>query len=120
MIIVHKWLVCLGSTTKRMLLTEAIEIESQSNEFQKLEPFKMVGEELIEYLPYIYQPKMNSENEQSSHQVKTPGFVLEHKHECQIKRKTFFNSSFVTCFHHFLSEALPALPNIVWKRWQSF
>ena len=29
----------------------------------------MAGEELIDYLPYIYHPKMDSENEQSDHQV---------------------------------------------------
>ena len=67
-----------------MLLTEAIGIESRSNEFPELEPFKMSGEELIEYLPYIYHPKMDSENEQSYHQVKTRRFVLDNKHKCQI------------------------------------
>ena len=70
-----------------MLLTEAIGIESQSNKFLELEPLKMAGEELIEYLPYIYHPKMDSENEQSSHQVNTQRFLLENKHKCQIKRK---------------------------------
>ena len=30
---------------------------------------------------------MDSENEQSSHQVKTQRFVLDNKHKCQIKRK---------------------------------
>ena len=69
----------LGSTKKRMLLTEAIGIESQSNEFQELEPFEMAGEELLEYLPYIYHPKIDSENEQSHHQVKTQRFVLHNK-----------------------------------------
>ena len=69
-----------------MLLTEAIGIESQSNKFPELEPFKMAGEELIEYLLYIYHPKMDSENEQSYHQVKTRRFVLDNKHKCQIKR----------------------------------
>ena len=29
----------------------------------------MAGEELIEYLPYIYHLKMDSENKQSYHQV---------------------------------------------------
>ena len=109
--------VCLGSTKKRMLLTEAIGIESQSNKFLELEPFKMAGEELIEYLSYIYHPKMDSENKQSYHQVKTRRFVLDNKNKCQIKR---FNSRFVSCFRHFVSEALPALPNIEWKRRQSF
>ena len=70
----------------RMLPTEAIGIESQSNKFPELEPFKMAGEELIEYLPYIYNHKMDSENEQSYHQVKTLRFVLDNKHKCQIKR----------------------------------
>ena len=69
-----------------MLLTEVIGIESQSNEFPELEPFEMAGEELIEYLPYIYHPKMDSENEQSYHQVKTRRFLLDNKHKCQIKR----------------------------------
>ena len=68
-----------------MLPTEAIGIESQSNEFPELEPFKMAREELIEYLPYIYHPKMDSENEQSYHQVKTQRFVLDNKHKCQIR-----------------------------------
>ena len=76
----------LGSTKKRMLLRETIGIESQSNEFPELEPFKMAGEELIEYLPYIYHPKMDSENEQSYQQVKTRRFVLDNKNKCQIKR----------------------------------
>ena len=45
-----------------MLLTEAIGIESQSNEFPELEPFKMVWrEELIECLSYIYHPKVDSD-----------------------------------------------------------
>ena len=35
--------VCLGFTKKIMLLTEAIGIESQSNKFLELEPFKMAG-----------------------------------------------------------------------------
>ena len=69
-----------------MLQTEAIGIESQSNEFPELEPFKMAGKEVIEYLPYIYHPKMDSENEQSYHQVKTRRFVLDNKYKCQIKR----------------------------------
>ena len=81
-----KYPVCLGSTKKRMLLAEAIGIESQSNEFPELQPFKMAGEELLEYLPCIYHPKMDSENEQSYHQVKTRRFVLDNKHKCQIKR----------------------------------
>ena len=68
-----------------MLLTEAIGIESQLNEFPKLESFKMAGEELFEYLPYIYHRKMDSENEQSYHHVKTRRFVLDNKHKCQIK-----------------------------------
>ena len=69
-----------------MLLTEEIGIESQSNEVPELEPFKMAGEELIDYLLYIYQPKMDSEKKQSYHQVKTRRFVLDNKHKCQITR----------------------------------
>ena len=46
----------------------------------------MAEEELIEYLPYIYHPKMDSENKQSYHQVKTRRFVLDNKHKSQIKR----------------------------------
>ena len=46
----------------------------------------MAGEELIEYLPYIYYPKMDYEMEQSYHQVKTRRFVLDNKHKCQIQR----------------------------------
>ena len=104
---------------KRMLLTEAIGIESQSNEFPELESFKMAGEELIEYLPYIYHPEMDSENEQSYHQVKTRRFVFDNKHKCQIKRN-HSSARFVSCFRHFVSEALSALPNFEWKRRQSF
>ena len=77
----------MGSTKKRMLPTEAIGIESHSNELPELEPFKMAGEKLIEYLTYICNPKMDSENEQSYHHVKTRKFVLDNKHKCQIKRK---------------------------------
>ena len=44
------------------------------------------GEELVEYLPYIYHPKMDSENAQPYHQVKTRRFVLDNKHKCQIIR----------------------------------
>ena len=40
----------------------------------------------IEYLPHVYHPRMDSENEQSYHQVKTRRFVLDNKHKCQIKR----------------------------------
>ena len=53
-----------------MLLTDAIGIESQSNEFPELQLFKLAGEELIEYSPYIYHPKMDYENGKSYHQVK--------------------------------------------------
>ena len=69
-----------------MLLTEAIGIERQSNKFPELEPFKMAGEDLVEYLLYIYRLKMDSENAQSYHQVKTRRFELDNKHKCQIKR----------------------------------
>ena len=57
----------MGSTKKRILLTEAIEIESQSNEFPELESLKIGRGGIFEYLPYIYHLKMDSENEQSSH-----------------------------------------------------
>ena len=50
-------LVRLGSTKKRMLLTEAIGIESQSNKFPKLEPFKMAGEELLSIYCIFTIPK---------------------------------------------------------------
>ena len=94
----------LGSTKKRMLLTEAIGIESQSNKFPELEPFKMAGLELIEYLLYIYHPKMDSENEQSYHQVKTQRFVLDNKHKCQIKRN-----------HSSTRVSLPSSAILFWK-----
>ena len=44
------------------------------------------GEELTEYLSYIYHPKMDSENEQSYHLAQTRRFVLDNKHKCQIIR----------------------------------
>ena len=69
-----------------MLLTEAIGRESQSNEFLELEPFKMAADNLIKYLQYIYHPKMDSENEQSYHLVKTWRSALDNKHKYQIKR----------------------------------
>ena len=99
----------MGSTKKRMLLTEEIGIESQSNEFPELEPFKMAGEELIEYLLYIYHPKMDSENEQSYHQVKTRRFVLGNKHKCQIKRN-----------HSSTPVSLAASAVLFWKLCQLF
>ena len=68
-----------------MLLTEAIGIESQSDEFPKFDPFKMAGEELIYFLPYIHHPKMDSENEQSYHQVKTRRFVLDKKKNVKLQ-----------------------------------
>ena len=48
----------LGSTKKRMPLTEEIGIEKSIE--------RISG---IEYLPYIYHPKMDSENKQSYYQV---------------------------------------------------
>ena len=60
----------MGSTKKKMLLTEAIERESQSNEFPELEPFKMSAEDLIEYLLYIYYPKIVTEHKKSYQKVK--------------------------------------------------
>ena len=91
--------------------------ESQSNEFPELEPFKIAGEELIEYLPYIYHPKMDSENEQSYNQVKTRRFELDNNRKCQIKRK--HSSTHVSlAASAILFRKL--LPNIEWKRRQSF
>ena len=55
---------------------------------------------------------MDSENEQSYHQVKTRRFFLDKNTNVKSK-KPFFNSRFVSCFRHFVSEALPTLPNIV-------
>ena len=63
-----------------MLFTEAIGRESQWNEFPELESFKMVAEELIEYLPYIYHPGIVTQK------VKTRIFVHDKKNKCQIKR----------------------------------
>ena len=77
----------MGYTKKRILLTEATEIESQSNKFPELESFKIGRGGIFEYLPYIYHLKMDSENEQSSHKVKTRRFVLDNKHKCQVKKK---------------------------------
>ena len=109
----------MGSTKNRMLFTEPIGRESQSNEFPELEPFKMAGEELIEYLPYIYHPKIDIELEKSYQKVKRRTFAYDTKNKCQIKRP-FFNSVVVSCFRHFVSEVLPTLPNTEWKRRQSF
>ena len=47
----------LGSTKKRMLLTEAIGIESQSNEFPEFEPFKMVGKNELGIYRIFTTPK---------------------------------------------------------------
>ena len=47
------------------------------------------GGGIFEYLPYTYHPKMDSENEQSSHQVKTRRFVLDNKHKCQTEINHF-------------------------------
>ena len=61
--------------------------ESQSNEFPELEPFKMAAEELIEYLPYIYHPKIDTEHEKSYQKVKkNTYFAHDNKNKCQIKR----------------------------------
>ena len=96
-----------------MLLTEAFGIESQSNEFPELEPFKMAEEELIEYLPYIYHPKMDSEHEQSYRQVKTRRFVLDNKHKCQFKRN---HSS--THVHYLPLDGMVNIPiYLVWAYW---
>ena len=77
----------MGSTKKTMLLTEAIGIESHSNEFPELEPFKMAGEEFLSIYRIFTIPKMDSENEQSYHQVKTRRFVLDNKHKINVKLK---------------------------------
>ena len=69
-----------------MLFTEAIGRDSQSNEFQELEPFKMAVEELIEYLPYIYHPKIDTEHEKYYQKVKTQTIAQDNKNKCQIKR----------------------------------
>ena len=44
------------------------------------------GGGITEYLPYIYHPKLDSENEPSYHKVKTRSFELENKNKRQIKR----------------------------------
>ena len=75
----------MGSTKKRMLLREAIGRESQSNEFPELEPFKIAAEDLIEYLPYIYHPKIVTEDEKSYLKVKVRIFAHDNKNKCQIK-----------------------------------
>ena len=82
-----------------MLFTEAIGIESQSNKCPELKPFKIMGQELIEYLPYIYHLKMDSEKKKSYHHVKSRKFAHDNKNKCQ--KKSFFNSHFVSCFLHF-------------------
>ena len=69
-----------------MLPNEAIGRESQSNEFPELEPFKMAAEELIEYFPHIYHPKIDTELEKSYQKVKTRTFAYDNKSKCQIKR----------------------------------
>ena len=69
-----------------MLFTEAIGRESQSNESPELEPFKMAAEELMEYLPYIYHPKLVNEHEKSYQKVKTQTLAYDNKNKCQIKR----------------------------------
>ena len=46
----------------------------------------MAAEELIEYLPYIYQPKIDTEHEKSYQKVKTRIFAYDNKNKCQIKR----------------------------------
>ena len=92
-----------------MLLTEMTGMESQWNKFTQLEPLKMVWEELIEYLPYLYLPKMDSENKQSYHQVKTRRFVLDNKHKCQIKGN-----------HSSTHVSLPASANLFRKLCQLF
>ena len=76
----------MGSTKKRMLFTEAIGREIQPNEFLELEPFKMVAEELIKYLPYIYNPKIDIEHKKFYQKVKTRTFAHDNKNKCQIKR----------------------------------
>ena len=68
-----------------MILKEAIGRESQSNEFPELEPFKMTAKELIEYLPYICHPKIDTEHEKSYQKVQTRKFV-HNINKCQIKR----------------------------------
>ena len=103
----------MGSTKKRMLFTEAIGRESQSNEFPELEPFKMAAEELIEYLPYIYHPKIVIGHEKSYQRVKVRIFAHANKNKCQIKRG-----------HSSTRFSLPASTilflNFCRKRWQSF
>ena len=80
----------------------------------------MAGEELIEYLPYICHPKMDSENEQYSHQVKPRIFILDNKHKCQTKINDSSTHVSLPASAILFQEALPALPNIEWKRQQSF
>ena len=97
-----------------------LEEQSQSNDFPELEPFKMAAEELIEYLPHIYHHKIDTEHEKSYQKVKTKTFADDNKNKCQIKRDHSSTHSSLSCDRHFVSESLPALPNIEWKRWQSF
>ena len=59
----------MGSTKKRMLLTEEIGIGKSIEQISGIRTIQNGGVELIEYLSYIYHPKMDSENEQSYHQV---------------------------------------------------
>ena len=68
-----------------MLFTEAIGRGSQSKGFPELEPFKMAAEETIEYFPYIYHTKINTEHEKSYQKVKTRTFAHNSKKKCQIK-----------------------------------
>ena len=70
-----------------MLFTEATGIESQSNEFPVLEPFKMAVEELIEYLPYIYHPKIVTEHEKSYQKKKQEHVHMITKTNVELKKK---------------------------------
>ena len=75
----------MGSTKKRMLFTEAIGRESQSNEFPELETFKVAAEELLEYLPHIYHPIIDNEREKSYQKVKHEHLHMTTKANVKLK-----------------------------------
>ena len=74
----------------------------------------MAAEELLEYLPYIYHPKIVADHEKSYHKVKGRIFAHDNKSKCQIKID-HSSTHFSLAASAILYRNLPSLPNIVWR-----
>ena len=66
-----------------MLFTEAIGRQKPIERISRIRTVQNGGGEFMEYLPYIYHPKIDTEHEKSYQKVKTQTFAHDNKNKIQ-------------------------------------